>query len=65
MQGNAEFLILFIPFLIIGLGAIYVAFIFDIEFIFKIILGIIGLIALAIDAFALLVQYINWKYNKD
>jgi hypothetical protein len=65
MDGNSEFLILFIPFLIIGIGAIYVAFIFEIEFIFKIILGIIGIIALAIDSFALIVQYINWKYYKD
>ncbi|MFA5763381.1 MAG: hypothetical protein WC915_01055 [archaeon] len=65
MEGNAEFLILFIPFLIIGISTIYVAFTFNIEFIFKIILGIIGLVALAIDAFALLVQYINWKYYKE
>jgi hypothetical protein len=65
MEGNAEFLILFIPFLAIGLTTIYFAITLNVNLIFKIILGFVGIIALTIDAFALLVQYINWRYYKE
>jgi hypothetical protein len=74
MKGNAEFLILFIPFFLIGLAAFYLALIYPIEqFVgdglfllgIKIIFGIIGAICWAIDIFALLVQYVNWKYYKE
>jgi hypothetical protein len=64
MHGKSEFLILFIPFLIIGLGAIYFAFSFTF-ILFRILLFLVGIICLTIDAFALLVQYVNWKYYKE
>ena len=65
MEGNAEFLILFIPFAIVAISTIYFAIFSDFNLIIKIVLGIIGFIALAIDSFALLVQYINWRYYSE
>ena len=75
MKGNAEFLILFIPFLLIGLFAIYLGFFYPIIEILKnnwlvliaqIILTLITIFCFAIDIFAIMVQYVNWKYyNED
>jgi len=75
MKGNAEFLILFIPFLLIGLGAIYLDFFYPILEILKsqwlvliaqVILVLIAIFCFVVDIFALMVQYVNWKYyNED
>ena len=75
MKGNAEFLILFVPFLLIGLGAIYLGFFYQIieilnsnllVLIAQIILTLVAIFCFAIDIFALMVQYVNWKYyNED
>ncbi len=65
MHGNTEFLFLFIPFLLVGLGALFLAFFTPQFILIQIFLIIIGIICLIIDAFALLVQYVNWKYYKE
>jgi len=65
MHGNAEFLILFVPFFVIGIGAIYATLFFPMFFIFHILLWIVGVLCLGIDVFALMVQYVNWKYYRE
>ena len=74
MKGNAEFLILFIPFLLVGLAAFYTAWFYPIQeilinpiltFISQIILTLIGIFCAIVDIFALMVQYVNWKYYKE
>ena len=74
MKGNAEFLLLFIPFLLIGMGAFYTAWIYPLEEILiypalifgaQIVLTAIGLFCAAVDIFAVLVQYVNWRYYKE
>jgi len=75
MKGNAEFLILFIPFLLIGLFAIYLGFFYPIIEILKnnwlvliaqVVLTLIAIFCFAVDIFAIMVQYVNWKYyNED
>ena len=75
MKGNKEFLTLFIPFLIIGIAVFYMAWFYPIGtiltqpilvFITQILFTLISIFCLAVDVFALLVQYVNWKYyNED
>jgi len=75
MKGNAEFLILFVPFLIVGMGAIYLGFFYPIMEILnstwlvviaQVIFTLIAIFCFAVDIFALMVQYVNWKYyNED
>ena len=74
MKGNAEFLILFIPFLLICLGSFYAAWFYPLENILinpilvfgvQIILTAIGIFCAAVNIFALVVQYVNWKYYKE
>jgi len=75
MKGNAEFLILFVPFLLVGLFAIYIGFFYPIieilnsswlVLIAQVILVLIAIFCFAVDIFALMVQYVNWKYyNED
>jgi len=65
MEGNKEFLILFIPFFVVGIGAIYINLTNSFGFLVEGFLWLVAAICLAIDAFALLVQYINWKYYKE
>jgi len=74
MKGNAEFLILFIPFLLIGLSAFYGAWFYPLEeilinpaivFSAQIVLTAIGIFCIAVDIFATMVQYVNWKYYKE
>ncbi|MDD4250977.1 MAG: hypothetical protein PHX27_02185 [Candidatus ainarchaeum sp.] len=65
MQGNFEFLVLFIPVMLVGITSLYFAF-FTRQFIIVwIILILIGIFCILVDLFALLVQYINWKYYKE
>ncbi|MDD3084219.1 MAG: hypothetical protein PHP82_04310 [Candidatus ainarchaeum sp.] len=65
MHGNLEFLLLFIPFLLIGLTAFYAVLFVPLFFFIQIILILVGIICFSIDIFALLVQYVNWKYYKE
>ncbi|MBT4192579.1 MAG: hypothetical protein HOE11_04680 [Candidatus Diapherotrites archaeon] len=65
MHGNTEFLFLFVPFFVVGVIALYSAITIPLFLIGNIILGIIGVACLAIDVFALLVQYVNWRYYKE
>jgi len=65
MHGNSEFLVLFVPFFLIAVAGLSGAFFTDLFWPIKIVLGIIGVLALAIDIFALLVQYVNWRYYKE
>jgi hypothetical protein len=65
MHGNSEFLLLFIPFLIVGVAALYSAITFPLLYIGNILLGIVGIFCLAVDIFALMVQYVNWRYYKE
>ena len=64
-SGKKEFAVFFIPFLIIGLAAIYFAVILDIFILFRILLGIIGGLFIGLNAFAVLVELVNWKYYKE
>ena len=65
MHGNKEFLILFIPVLLVAITTVYFVFFSNINFAVKVLLGIIGIVSILIDAFALLVQFVNWKYYKE
>ncbi|MBT4870058.1 MAG: hypothetical protein HON47_00595 [Candidatus Diapherotrites archaeon] len=74
MKGNAEFLILFIPFLLIGIGSFYVAWFYSLESILinpvlvfgvQLVLSAVGIFCAAVDIFAIMVQYVNWKYYKE
>ena len=65
MHGNKEFLILFIPVLLIAIISIYFALFSNINLAVRILLGLIGVVASLIDVFALLVQFVNWKYYKE
>ena len=65
MHGNKEFLILFIPVLLVAITVVYFVFFSNINFAVKVLLGIIGIVSILIDAFALLVQFVNWKYYKE
>ena len=74
MKGHAEFMILFIPFLLIGIGTFYGAWIYPLEeflknnalvLIAQIILTLIGIFCAAVDIFAIMVQYVNWRYYKE
>lgn len=65
MKGSAEFLILFIPFLLFGLGAIYLNLTNTFGLLIEGLLWLVAIICLGIDVFALLVQYVNWKYYKE
>ncbi|MFA5357299.1 MAG: hypothetical protein WC308_00030 [archaeon] len=59
-----EFVLLFTSFLIAGIALIYSGLTFQINFLTNTAMLALGGIALAIDAFALLVQAVNWKYYK-
>ncbi len=74
MKGNAEFLVLFIPFLFIGILAFYGTWFYPLQellinnylvFITQIILTIIAIFCFAVDVFALMVQYVNWRYYNE
>jgi len=74
MKGNAEFLVLFIPFLIVAIVTIYGAWFYPLHallitpilvFITQIVLTIIGIFCIIVDVFALMVQYVNWKYYNE
>jgi len=60
-----EFWILFIPILLIGVAALYFGITTPINFFIKVGLVVLGIICAAIDIFAALVQYVNWKYYKE
>ncbi len=62
---NKEFYIFFIPMFAIGALFIYLPFILQIIFPFNLIPIIIGILFLIVDIFALLVQYVNWRYYKE
>jgi hypothetical protein len=64
MDGNKEFFILFIPFLLVALGATYVNLNNSLGWIIEGILWFIIIVCLLIDGFALIVQYVNWKYYR-
>lgn len=59
-----EFILLFVSFLAAGLALIYAGLMFQINFLANTVMLALGGLALAIDAFALLVQAVNWKYYK-
>jgi hypothetical protein len=74
MKGNAEFLVLFIPFLTVAIIAIYGTFFYPIVdilvnpllvIIAQIILTLVGIFCIIVDVFALMVQYVNWKYYNE
>ena len=74
MKGNAEFLVLFMPFLIVAIVTIYGAWFYPLEellinpilgILAQIVLTLIGIFCIAVDVFALMVQYVNWKYYKE
>jgi len=74
MKGNAEFLVLFIPFLTVAIIAIYGAFFFPLAnilvnpllvIIAQVVLTLIGIFCIIVDVFALMVQYVNWKYYNE
>jgi len=60
-----EFWILFIPILLIGVAALYFGITTPINFFINVGLVVLGIICAAIDVFAALVQYVNWKYYKE
>ena len=74
MKGNAEFLVLFMPFLIVAIVTIYGAWFYPLQellinpilgILAQIVLTLIGIFCIAVDVFALMVQYVNWKYYKE
>jgi hypothetical protein len=65
MEGNKEFLILFIPFLAIALGLTYINLTNSFGWIIEGLLWLFAVFCYAVNIFALLVQYINWKYYKE
>jgi hypothetical protein len=74
MKGNAEFLVLFVPFLIVAILTIYGAWFYPLTdilinpilvFVTQILLTLIGIFCIIVDVFALMVQYVNWKYYNE
>ncbi len=65
MKGSAEFLALFVPFLLVGLGTIYLNLTNSFGLLIEGLLWLIAVVCLGINVFALLVQYVNWRYYKE
>ena len=65
MHENKEFYILFVPVLLVAIISLYFSIFSNINFAAKVLLALIGLLAIVIDTFALLVQFVNWKYYKE
>ena len=60
-----EFLVLFVPILLLGLASLYFALAQPMNFIINTGLLVFAGLCFAIDIFALLVQYVNWRYYKE
>jgi len=60
-----EFWILFIPILLIGIGALYAGISVPIHFIANVLLVVLAIVCFILDGFALLVQYVNWRYYPE
>jgi hypothetical protein len=60
-----EFYVLFVPIFLIGCASIWFGFGSSINFLLNIGSFVLGGACMVICAFAILVQYINWKYYKE
>ena len=60
-----DFVVLFVPIFVLGLIFLGVGFGSSINIFVNIATLVFGIICMIICAFALLVQYVNWKYYKE
>ena len=60
-----DFVVLFVPIFIVGVAALWTGFNTSINFLVNIGGFVLGALCMIICAFALLVQYVNWKYYKE
>ena len=60
-----DFVVLFVPIFALGAGAIWFGLNSAINFLINIAAFALGGLCMVICAFALLVQYVNWKYYKE